>query len=163
MSPEQLQALKAAVIADPVAGPMRIAGDAFSLKIWCNSASVSDAWRTRVTEVEVYAAHKIKEYINRSAPERSAFDLMVCSGREHDFTLAKTRNGVADIFSGVTNSTSRKSIFTAAQEKATNAQLALGGTSASVGGTADMAETVTALKRNYLDQVTEAEVAQLLV
>lgn len=163
LTPAQLGQLKAAVIADPVAGPMRTAGDSYSLKIWCNAASVTQAWRVYVTESEIYAAHKIKEYIGRSAPERSAFDLMVSSGRVHDFTVAKTRNGVADIFSGVTNNTSRTAIFAAAQEAATNAQVALGGAQVSVGGTADMAETITALKRTYLEEITETEVARLLV
>lgn len=162
MTPAQLATLKTAIIADPTAGPMRAAGDAYSLLAWCNGPSATLAWRTSVSGTEVYDAHKPTEYIARSAAERSAFDLMCDGIRAHDFTIAAKRNGVADIFSGPTNSSSRTAIFTVAQEYATNAQLALGGSTVSVGGTGNMSETVSAYKRNFSGQVTTAE-ASLLV
>jgi hypothetical protein len=162
MTPAQLATLKTAIIADPVAGPMRAAGDAYSLLAWCNGPSATLAWRTAVSGTEIYDAHKPVEYIARSNQERGAFDLMCDTNRQHDFTVAAKRNGVADIFSGATNSTSRTAIFTVAKEFATNAQLALGGSNASVGGTGNMSETVTAFKRNFAGQVTTAE-ASLLV
>lgn len=158
LSTAQRATLLTAVKADPVAGPMRLAGDTFSLLAWCNAASATQAWRTNVTGGEVYDAHKPVEYIARTAAERSAFDLMAQMSRVHDFGVAAKRNGVADIFSGATNNTSRTAIFSAAQEAATNAQLALGGANVSVGGTTNMAETVTAFKRNFTGQVDQADV-----
>jgi hypothetical protein len=110
----------------------------------------------------VYHVHKPVEYIARSVAERNAFDLMAGSDRIHDFTVAAKRNGVADIFSGSTNSSSRTAIFNVAQEYATNAQLALGGTTVSVGGNANMSETVSAFKRNFSGQVTQEEANKLV-
>lgn len=162
MTPSQLITLKAAIIADAVAAPLRLLGDTASLLAWCNGASTTSAWRTKVNGSEVYDAHKPVEYIARSAAERSAFDLMVGAGRVHDFGIAAKRNGVADIFSGATNNNSRTLIFAVAQEFATNAQMTLSGTNVSVGGTTAMAETVTAFKRTCTDQVTQAE-ANILV
>lgn len=158
----QLATLKAAIIADPTAGPIRTAGDTYSLLEWCNGPSSTLAWRTSVTGSEVYNAHKPVEYIARSAAERQAFDLMASNDRSHDFTVAAKRNGVADIFSGATNSTSRTAIFTVAQEFATRAQLVLGGTTVSVGGTANMSETVSALKRTWAELVSQDEANRLV-
>lgn len=162
LSPEQLATLKAAIIADPTAGPIRTAGDTYSLLEWCNGPSATLAWRTSVAGSEVYNAHKPVEYIARSAAERQAFDLMCCGDRSHDFTVAAKRNGVADIFSGATNSSSRTAIFTVAQEYATKAQLVLGGKTVSVGGTANMSETVSALKRNWSGAVSQDEANRLV-
>jgi hypothetical protein len=157
MDTTQLAALKAAIIATPVANAFRIAGDAYGLLAWCNAAGAVSAWKPNVLAADIYAAHKITEYINRSAAERQAFDLMVTGNRIHDFTKLATRKGVSDIFSGTTQNTSRTSIFAAAQELATNAQTAIGGTEVSVGGDANMAETVTALKRTWAGLVTMTE------
>ena len=154
--------LLAAVKADATAGPMRTAGDSFSLLAWCNGPSATQAWRVNVTGSEVYDAHKITDYIARSAAERSAFDLLANMNRAHDFSAAAKRNGVADIFSGTINQTSRTAIFTVAQEAATNAQMALGGSNASVGGTANMAEVVTAFKRTLTGQVDHGDVNWLI-
>jgi len=158
----QLATLKAAIIADPTAGPIRSAGDTYSLLQWCNGPSSTLAWRTDVTGSEIYNAHKPVEYIARSAAERQAFDLMASGDRSHDFTVAAKRNGVADIFSGATNSTSRTTIFTVAQEFATRAQLVLGGTTVSVGGSANMSETVSALKRTWAKLVSQDEANRLV-
>lgn len=162
MTPAQLATLKTAIIADPTAGPMRAAGNTVSLLAWCNGSSATLAWRTAVSGTEVYDAHKPVEYIARSNQERGAFDLMCGSNRQHDFTVAAKRNGVADIFSSATNSTSRTAIFAVAQEYATNAQLALGGSTASVGNNGNMSETVSAFKRNWIGYVTQDEVNKLV-
>lgn len=159
----QFNTLKAAVIADPTAAAARTAGDTYTLLQWCNGPSTTKAWRPRVPGTEVYAAHVPDEYINRSIPERGAFDLMCLVPQPHDFTQARTRTGVANIFSGTTQSSSRTTIFAAAQEFATNAQAAIGGTNASVGAITGMTETVTALVRTYTDQVTQDEANRLAV
>lgn len=164
----QFNTLKAAVIADAIAGAMRAAGDAYSLLQWCNAPSAVSAWRKAVPADDIYAAHRQTDYINRTGTdavaERAAFDLMVTPGRVHDFSVAATRAGVADIFSstGGAANTSRSNIMAVAQELATNAQAAIGGNSASVGGNSKMAETVTALKRTLTDLVTQDEVNRLI-
>jgi hypothetical protein len=42
----QLATLKAAIIADPTAGPIRTAGDSVTLLAWCNGDSAKVVWRT---------------------------------------------------------------------------------------------------------------------
>lgn len=158
----QLQTLKAAILADPTAAAAKAAGDTYTLLQWLNGVTTTSAWRTRVGGAEIYDAHKPVEYINRSVAERSAFDLMSEPIRNHDFTNLAKRNGVADIFSGATNNTSRTAIFTIAQEFATNAQLAFGGTTVSVGGTTAMSETVSALKRTFTGKCDQMD-ANVLV
>lgn len=49
MTPQQLATLKAAIIADPTAGPMRLAGDTFSLNAWLAADSTSVVWRTHTS------------------------------------------------------------------------------------------------------------------
>lgn len=163
MTPQQLSTLKSAIIADPVAGPIRLAGDTYSLMAWCNGPSTTSAWRVDVEGDEIYNVHKPVEYIARSAAERQAFDLMVCGGRLHNFTVSAKRKAVSDIFSGTTNNSSRTLIFAVAQEFASNAQLVLGGSNVSVGGDANMSETVTAFKRNWAGQVTQDDANRLVV
>jgi hypothetical protein len=46
LSQAQLATLKAAVLADPTANGYRLAGDAYSLKAWCNSPGTVSVWRT---------------------------------------------------------------------------------------------------------------------
>lgn len=162
LTSSQISTIKTAVIADPVAGPIRIAGDTYSLAEWLNGPSATSAWRTSISGNEIYDAHKPVEYIARTAAERQAFDLMCDAGRSHDFNIGAKRKGISDIFSGATNNTSRTSIFAVAQEPATRAQLILGGVNASVGGDANMSETVTAFKRNWSDQVTIDEVSRMV-
>jgi hypothetical protein len=45
----QLATLKSAIIVDPTAGPIRAAGDTFSLLQWCNEDSTKVVWRTLMT------------------------------------------------------------------------------------------------------------------
>jgi hypothetical protein len=159
----QRQTLKAAMLLVPAMAAAIAAGDTYSMLQWCNANSTVSAWRNNVAGAEVYAAHKPKEYMARSAVERQCFDLMVLQGSELNFTVGKIRNAISDIFSGTTNQTSRTTIFGVAQELATNAESKLGGANASVGGTADMAETVTAFVRDWIGEVEQEDVSWMLV
>lgn len=159
----QRQTLKAAMLLVPSMAAAIAAGDTYSMLQWCNANSTVSSWRNNVAGAEVYAAHKPKEYLARSAAERQCFDLMVLQGSELNFTVGKIRNAISDIFSGTTNQTSRTTIFAVAQEFATNAESKLGGANASVGGTADMAETITAFVRDWIGEVEQDDVNWMLV
>lgn len=154
----QRQTLKAAMLLVPAMAAAIAAGDTYSMLLWCNGNSTTSAWRKTVPGAEVYAAHKPKEYMARSAAERQCFDLMVLQPGDLNFTVGKIRNGIADVFSGTTNQTSRTAIFAAAQELATNAEVALGGSQVSVGGNSDMAEVVSAFNRNWVGEVEQEDV-----
>lgn len=159
----QRQTLKAAMLLVPSMAAAIAAGDTYSMLQWCNANSTVFSWRNNVAGAEVYAAHKPKEYLARSAAERQCFDLMVLQNSELSFTVAKIRNAISDIFSGTTNQTSRTTIFAVAQEFATNAESKLGGANASVGGTSDMTETITAFVRNWIGEVEQDDVNWMLV
>jgi hypothetical protein len=152
----QRATLLTAIKADPAIEAIRAAGNTTGLLGWCNGDSAFSAWRKDVRGSEVYAAHKPKQYMARTAPERDGFDLM-CAQATLDFTRARTRNGLAEIFSGGTDSDCRLDIFAAAQEIATRAEMVLGSTDASVGASADMSETVTAKRRNWVGRVNQAD------
>lgn len=154
----QRQTLRDAMLAIPTLAAAITAGDTPTLLAWANGASATSAWRAAVEGSEIYDAHKPKEYQARSAGERGSFDLMVLKPFASDFTVAKVRNGVAAIFSGSTNSSCRTDIFAAAQEMASNAELVFGGAQESVGGSADMAETVTALDRAWEGEVEQVDI-----
>jgi hypothetical protein len=47
--PAQLATLKATIIADPTAGPIRATGDTVSLLEWCNGDSAKVVWRTAMS------------------------------------------------------------------------------------------------------------------
>ena len=153
LSTTQLATLKAAIIADPVAGPIRAAGDTVSLLAWCNGASATRAWRASVPPQD-----------SDEAPDYTLFDAIVAGKRAswgfflgfpRDFTRAKVRRWVTDVWGAAIAGSSSEAILLAGTAFATNAQLALGGVNRSTG-------TVAALDRSYSELVTQTE-ANLLV
>lgn len=158
LTTSQRNQLRTAMQAIPSLADAILAGDTVTLLTWSNEPSATEAWRKDVLPAELYAAHKPKEYIARTAAERQAFDLMIFQGNPLDFCVPKIRNGVADIFSGTTNSSSRTPIFSAAKTFATNAEAVFGGVVESVGGTSDMAEVVSALDRTWVGEVEQEDI-----
>lgn len=127
LTTQQLTTLRTAALADPTAAAIITAGNTFEMQNWLNGKAVPavKAWKTRYSGDDLYNAHKPVEYIARSAAERSAFDLMIA--RTVDPSRAAIRKGIEDIFSGVSNSTSRSAILNDMQENATRAENAIGG------------------------------------
>ena len=155
----QLATLKAAIIADPTAGPLRTAGDSASLLAWCNAASASAAWRAVVPASDIFDAITISSYDNLSAGKRDAVNMMLNRGTI-DASKVTIRNGFVDIFTvtgAYTDSAQLgKMVNNALVEFATKAQTIIGGTTpAAVGG-------VTALKRGYVDLVSQDEANRLV-
>lgn len=155
LSPTQLADLKAAIIADPVAGPMRAAGDSFSLLAWCNAAAdpVQLAWSVAVPA-----------QVSDEAATYTLFDTLVGGKRDswalflnfpRSFARNKIRNWVVDVWGAAIAASVAEGILQAGTENATNAQVKLGGTSKTTG-------TVTALDRNFTAKVTAAEATSLV-
>lgn len=149
----QLAALKTAIIADPVAGPMRIAQDTYSLLAWCNAATLTDAWRNTVQAYESDEAATYATFDNIVAGKRDSWKIFITFPR--DFTRAKVRNWVADVWGPVIASSISENILKAGIEKSTNAQNALGAISRTTG-------TVTANDRNFFGTVRQDEVNKLV-
>jgi hypothetical protein len=150
----QLATLKTAIIADPVAGPLRLAGDTFSLLAWCNGPKPSTpAWRTQVLPQESDEAATYTTFDALAAGKRDSWRLFL--GFARDYSKAKVRNWIVDVWGAATAASISEAILTAGVENATNAQAVLGGTSPATG-------TVTALKRNFDGQVMPEEVNKLV-
>lgn len=158
MTKAQLITLKAAVVADPTANALFVAGDTPSLTDYVNAASTTDAWRNSVSSRDLVSALKYATFDSLAAGKRDAFRLMLDFGPV-DATQASVRNGLADIFAVTgtyTDSAQLGKVLSACVEKATWAQTKFPFTTpATVGG-------VTAIKRDFTDLVSQDEVAALV-
>lgn len=153
----QLATLKAAIIADPTAGPMRAAGDTVSLLAWCNGAKTNPAtlaWRVNVPIQDSDEAADYSTYDSIVAGKRDSWSIYLRSARS--FAKTKVRKWITDVWGNATAGSNAESILTAGTENITNAQFALGGTVKATG-------TVSATDRNFTDSVSQSEVNKLIV
>ena len=153
MTPAQLATLKAAIIADPTAGPIRAAGDTASLGAWCNGASSTLAWRTSVPAQDSDEAATYTTYDSLVQGKRDSWAIFLMFSR--NFTKAKIRNWIVDVWGAATASSIAEAILQSGTEFATNAQVALGGTTRTTG-------TVSALSRTWAEQVSVEELSKLV-
>ena len=149
----QLATLKTAIIADPVAGPMRAAGDSFSLGVWCNGPSTTLAWQTAVIPQVSDEAATYTLFDSIIAGKRDSWGLFL--GFSRDFTKAKIRNWVVDVWGSALAASVSEAILQAATAFATNAQAVFGGTLRTTG-------TVAAINRVYSEQITQDELNRLV-
>lgn len=149
--------VRTAIQADGAANALYTSGQTGALMDWCNAKQTPTvkAWRTAYSGDELYVAHKPVEYIARSAGERQAFDLMV--NRRIDPTKVAIRKGIEDIFSGASNSTSRAAILNDMQEKATRAEVAIGGPTATTA-----VDAISGLNRNFVGSITIDDVRAIV-
>lgn len=68
----QRQSLLAAVIANPTASAYRTAGDGYSLKEWCNTASAVSVWRTDAQVSSIIDAISWANYTPNDAADNTA-------------------------------------------------------------------------------------------
>lgn len=149
----QLATLKTAIIADPVAGPMRASGDSFSLGVWCNGPSTTLAWQTAVQAQASDEAATYTLFDSIVAGKRDSWSLFL--GFSRDFTKAKIRNWAVDVWGPAIASSVSEAILQAATVFATNAQAVFGGPLRTTG-------TVAAISRAYAEQITQTELNQLV-
>jgi hypothetical protein len=124
LTTDQLQALKADILADPVlaAQPMNDDGHAAIRDAYNLIASpVWRVWRTSVSTAEVKDAVNWTEYIGRSVGERSAFELMIANHVINP-ARANVRQGISDIFSGTQGQVTRTALLALAKRDATRAE-----------------------------------------
>lgn len=152
----QRATLKAAVQANSTANAYLVAQDVVSLLAWCNAqaAPVVSAWRTAVAPQESDEAPSYSTYDALAAGKRDSWVRFL--GFSRDFTKAKVRAWVEDVWGASAANNNAEKILKAGTENATNAQVALGGTNRSTG-------TVTALDRTFFGQVEEADVNKMVV
>ncbi len=149
----QLATLKAAIIADPVAGPIRTSGDSVALLAWCNGASLSTAWTVAVAAQVSDEAATYTSYDSIVAGKRDSWGIFLKFGR--NFTKNKVRNWITDVWGNATVASIAEAILIAGTEPCTNAQLVFAGTVKTTG-------TVAALDRIYSESIGSAEVGKLI-
>lgn len=124
----QLQAIKAAIVGDPVLAAFPNTADGnFEVAAALNTTAVPDywVWRSFVPDTEIYEATTADGtswswpvYIARSVAERSAWDLMVRTKQGINPSLANVRTAVADIFSGAGGLPQRTHLLAIARRRA---------------------------------------------
>lgn len=149
----QLATLKAVIIADPTAGPIRASGDSYSLMAWCNAPSTTLAWRSAVQPQESDEAATYTAYDSLVAGKRDSWAIFLKFPR--DFKKAKVRNWITDIWGNATAGSIAESILQAGMVKATTAEAVFGGTSKTTG-------TVTAINRTWEGQIGMDDAARLV-
>ena len=154
MTPAQLATLKAAIIADPTAGPIRASGDTYSLVAWCNAASTTLAWRSAVPPQESDEAATYTSYDSLVQGKRDSWQIFLMFPR--NFTKGKIRSWITDVWGNATASSVAEAVLQAGTAFATNAEAVFGGTQKTTG-------TVVAIQRTWEGMVSMSDAAQLVV
>jgi hypothetical protein len=144
----QKTTLAAAFRAEPSLATAVAAGDTYTIADWCNAVSAQDAWNPSLSAKDLFEATDIAKFDNLTAGKRDAWNLMLTYAPV-DCSRNKIRKAIEDTW-GATDSVA---VLQACTRKATNAEAAIGGTSATT-------NTVTALKLDWVGTVGYLDVAQ---
>ena len=149
----QLAMLKAAIIADATAGPIRASGDSYSLMAWCNGASSTLAWRSSVPAQESDEAATYTAYDSLAQGKRDSWAIFLMFPRT--FYKSKIRSWITDVWGNATASSISESILQAGTIYATRAENVFGGTVKATG-------TVSAIQRTWEGQIGMDDAAKLV-
>lgn len=150
LSAGQITTVRAAVCADATARTYVNAPNVTSLLAWVNGSSASDAWMYAAARPTLFEATSITKFDGLTAGKRDAWRLML-DNVPIDFGRNPMRSAVVDIW----GNTDSVAVLSALLEKATRAQLAIGGTSKTT-------NTVSGLDRSYTGQVSQADATRLI-
>ena len=153
LTANQIVTLRAAIIADAAAHALQAAGNLSGLLAWCNGASSTLAWLTATPVSAAEEAPTYTTYDSLAAGKRDSWLVFLRNSR--DFTKAKIRNWVTDVWGNATAGSNAEAVLLAGTVAATNAQLVFGGPSRTTG-------TVTAIARNWEGVVSETECKRLI-
>ena len=118
---------------------------------WCNDNSATKAWMSAASKRDLFEGMNIATYDAVSAGKKDSWQMMM-SVAPIDMSRAAMRKGILDIFVIADANT----MLAALTEWASNAELLLGGNSATSG-------TVTALKRNWSGEIDNKELKQAFI
>ncbi len=153
LTTNQLATLKAAIIADPTAGPIRAAGDTAALLAWCNGASGTLGWRIAVQPQDSDQAATYTTYDSLAQGKRDSWSIFLKFNR--NFSVNKVRSWITDVWGAATASSIAESILQTGTESMTRAQNVIGGNVKTTG-------TVSATDRSYTDLVSQDEANKLV-
>jgi hypothetical protein len=134
----------------------RLAGDTGQVMAWINGAGspVTLAWYTAAPQAAVRQAPTYTTYDSLTQGKRDSWVLFL--GDSQDFTRARIRNWVVDVWGAATAASNAEAVLLAGTFSATNLQNALGGTSRTTG-------TVAALDLTYPFQAPSSTADWLVV
>jgi hypothetical protein len=153
LSSRQITDLRAAIFAAPVAAALLNARDTVGLLAWCNTVTTTRRWLSAAPVLEIEEAPVYTGYGQMDQGARDSWTLFLRNPR--DFGRNKVRQWITAIWGSATAGSNAEAIFLAGSVFATNAQVALGGTSRNTG-------TVTALANAYEGLIDSGEVERLV-
>ena len=153
LTDQQLATVRAACFADAPCASSLAAGNAIAVWNWANGATATKAWLTAAPIALIEEAPTYTAYDSLIAGKRDSWVLFLKSSR--DFTKAKVRNWVVDVWGAATAGSNAEAVLLAGTVSATAAQVALGGTVRTTG-------TVSALDRVWTGMVGEIEARRLV-
>lgn len=149
----QLTTLRAAIFANPTAAAALAAGNVLDVQAWCNANSGSKRWLPAADPLAVEEAPSYTTYDSLTQGKRDSWMVFLRNAR--DFGKNKVRNWVVDIWGSATAASNSEAILQAGTANATNAQIALGGGSETVG-------SVTAFDTTFEGEVDITEATRLV-
>lgn len=120
------------------------------LTAWCNGLSATDAWISSCDAKTLFEAMNITQFDALTAGKRATWDIMMRNA-PLDFRRNKLRNAVVDVWGNADS----VAVLTALREKATRAEFYIGGTTRTT-------NTVAALDRDFVGQLTMLEIGQAM-
>lgn len=157
LTPQDITALRAVVIASPDTAAMRAEGNDGGIRDWLNAPSATSAWRNTPAGA-VFGAIDFAEMDNiTSAAKQWAIGTIMPAKGGIDATTAAGRKAITDLFANSSVPNTRAAVLVAARELATRAQETIGGSNASSASP----NVVTALVRDYDGLVAEEEVVAM--
>jgi len=157
LSLAQRQAIKAAILADPVLGPKSSGPET-------DFAYITDALNADASPVTLAWITSVPVENADDAPSYSTFDALAAGKRDswgfflarpRDFTRAKVRQWITDVWGNATAGSNSEAILQAGTEKASRAEVIIGGTTRTTG-------TVSALDRTMIGDLSLNDIARIL-
>jgi hypothetical protein len=133
LKPAQLVTACTACKAAAACNTPRLIGDSVSVLQWLNAARTpaTPAWLTAAPVSAVEEAPSYTTYDSLAQGKRDSWLLFLNNPR--DFTKAKVRNWVVDVWGAATGGSNAEAVLLAGTANASNVQHAIGGTSRSTG------------------------------
>jgi len=157
MTPAQQATLRAAILADPILGPLTSGPgtdiQAVAAALNADASPVVKAWITAVPQADMDDAPDYAAFDNIVAGKRDSWGFLLA--RERDFTRNKVRKWITDIWGNATANSNAEAILKAGTENASRAEVILGGATKTTG-------TVSGLERVWIGELGNADIVDIL-
>ena len=153
----QMQALKAHIVADPTLGPISSGPStdyqAIANALNADASPTTLAWMTAVAPQVLDEAPNYNQFDAISAGKRDSWFAFLAFPR--DLTRQKVRGWITDVWGNATAGSNSESILLAGTEKASRAEVVIGGTTRTTG-------TVSALDRGWTGELSAFDIGAVM-